>query len=62
MRTFNSSLKNEKGNFTMTDPSWNVQKADQFDALSNRHGAIPCRMLLVFFTRIVKQPVLIAML
>lgn len=62
MRTFNSSLKNKKGNFAMTDPSWIVQKAYQFNECSNRHGAIPCKTLVVFFTRIAKQPVLIPML
>lgn len=62
IRIFNSSLKYKKGNFDMTDTSWIVQKADQFDARSNRHGAIPCKMLVVFFTRRAKQPVLILML
>lgn len=62
MRIFNSSLKNKKGNFAMTDPTWIVQKADQFDAYSNRLGAIPRKMLVVFFTRIAKQAVLIPML
>lgn len=46
----------------MTDPSWIVQKADQFDACSSRHGAIPCKTLVVFFKRIAKQPVLIPMI
>lgn len=62
IRTFNSSLKNKKGNFTMTDPSGTVQKADQFDSCRNRHGAISCKMLVAFFTRTAKQPVLISML
>lgn len=43
----------------MTDPSWIVQKAYQFNECSNRHGAIPCKTLVVFFTRIAKQPVLV---
>lgn len=58
----NGSLKNKKGNFAMTDPPWIVQKADKFDACSNRHGAIPFKTLVVFFTRIAKQAVLIHML
>lgn len=61
METFNSSLKNKKGNFAMADLSWIVQKADQFDTCSNRHDAVPCKTLAAFFT-IATQLLLIPML